>query len=392
MLVPIHSRTPGAHNTEREMRSVFRSQSTEARLTLVLCWAFSASLVVLPWLRIGQDDGTDAAARVVTAVLITVAFVTAIRAQLAVCRGGASLARWWFAPLLLAFGLVPMLWGALSAALLFAWAVVILQYTAGRAALVIGLSTVCFAVLYPRTGLDAVAPVWGALLEVGMNAVILVAVTRLAVLLDDLQFTREVLARRRVDLERERIGRDLHDLMGRTLVAASLRNQTALRSLGDQDPELTARLERLHETISRGQVQLRALTSGPAIAHLDDELATARMLCERVNITLTVEMRERPPSQQEAVIGLVVRENITNVLKHSRASHCTITVDRDGFGTIVAVRNDGSTPTEPTGADPVDSRLARAVEAAGGRTTTEHTAGGEFESVAWLPAPEMARS
>lgn len=389
MLAPTHPRSRTAQSTEREMRSVFTSQSVEARLALALCWLFVGQIVLLPWLRIGQADTVE---RTTTAALITVGAAIMVRIQLSVCRGGDRLARWWFAPVLLAFGLVPMLWGTISAVLVFAWAAVLLQQATGRAAVVVALSAAYFVAAYPRTGLAGVAPVWGALLELGMMTVILVAVTRLAVLLDDLQFTREVLARRRVDLERERVGRDLHDLMGRTLVAASLRNQTALRTLGSDDAELAARLERLHDTISRGQVQLRALTSGPAIAQLDDELATARMLCERVNIALTVDVQDRPPSQQEALVGLVVRENITNVLKHSRASRCSITVSRDGGDTLVVVRNDGSTAPASVAADSVDSRLARAVEAVGGHGTAQQTASGDYVTTARLPAGQAVRT
>lgn len=185
-----------------------------------------------------------------------------------------------------------------------------------------------------------------------------------------------MLARRRVDAERERVGRDLHDIMGRTLVAASLRNQAALRALGDRDPAGARELERLHDTIGRGQAQLRELTSGPVVTRLDEELETCRMLCERVQIELAVDVRREPPGEQAPLVAQVVRESVTDLLGHSRATTCRIVLDRDDSVTVVTVTNDGSVlRVEPPASRPA-GQLARAVVAAGGSIGTEHASGG----------------
>lgn len=368
------------------MLSVFRAQAAEARLALVLCWAVILVPILVKWLRVYQH-GDGGGLELASAVSLTIAFPLFVRTQLATCRGGADLTWPWVPVALLVATLAPMAFGALSLTVSYTVAAAVLLYRPVPAAVVIGVTGAGFLLLYPQSGLQTVVDPVPALIELMVFAVIFVAVTRLAVLLDDLQFTREVLARRRVDVERERVGRDLHDLMGRTLVAASLRNQTALRTLGDRDPDGAQRLERLHETLSRGQVQLRALTSGPAIARLDDELATARMLAERVNITLEVDVRTEPPGPHEALVGLVVRESITNVLKHSRATTCTIVIDRDDDHTVVRVVNDGTIRTGDTSAA-ADSRLARAVQAAGGTSVSRQVRQSEFETVSRIPMPQ----
>ncbi|MDE9364923.1 histidine kinase [Luteipulveratus sp. YIM 133132] len=363
---------------------MFRAQAVEARLALGLCWVILLQPVLLTWIRVDWH-GSPSVANVASSVLAIASLVLFIRGQLAACRGGAALWSTWLTWAAVVLGLLPVLWGSINGALFLAWAVVVLHLRPLRAALTLAATGLLFVVLAPRGPL-ATAPA-AVLVEMALLTLVAVAATRLAVLLDDLHFTREVLARRRVDVERERIGRDLHDLMGRTLVAASLRNQTVLRILGDRDPVTTDRLEELHHLLSRGQQQLRALTSGVAIARLDDELQNARMLCDRVNITLDVQMTGTPPTQHEALAGLAVRENITNVLKHSRASRCAITIDADERETVVRVVNDEVIdPTASLVDAYADSRLTKALTAAGGSCHGRINDAGDFESVARIPS------
>lgn len=378
--------------TGSRLRSVvwrlFRAQAPEARATLVMCWGLLILMAAGFWLRTFE---LGAPGMVGSAVVFTAAVPLFAVVQLHSCRGGEFLRTGWIPPVLLIGAILPAAWGTLSLALALAVAAIALQYRTSTS-LLVSLAMTC-ALVGVLGGTDVLPgiSVFAALTELAMYSVVLFAVTRLAVLLDDLHLTQEVHARRQIDLERERIGRDLHDLMGRTLVAASLRNQTALRTVGDRDPAMAARLEQLHETISRGQVQLRSLTSGPSIARLDDELDNARMLCERLNIRLATEIHKRPPGPLDALCGLVIRENITNVLKHSRASWCAITVDADGSETVITVTNNGGEPGIGSLDSAADSRVARAVAAAGGRTERRLNGVAIFESIARLPGREGAR-
>lgn len=363
--------------------AVFRSQASEARVTLALLWlvlgaiALRSLIVAYP----APGESTLQYATLVTVELLGI--ILLIRSQLVACRGGGHLRVGWVPPLLLGLALLPLLWGVLAFVLVYAAAVAVLHYPKAHAfSVCAALGAVLVIALPVGNPVGAV----GVLLELALLVVIVVAVTVLAVRVDRLYLTQEVLARRRIDLERDRVARDLHDLMGRTLVAASLRNQTALRLLGPGHPETGAQLERLHDTLSVGQVQLRALTNGPMISSLSAELEGARTLCERVNIDLTVDAHENPPGPIDALIGLVVRENITNVLKHNRASWCNvkIRVDDDNDYVTVSVTNDGVTH-QVSPESTVDTRLARAVRAAGGAVEQGFDAGGGFHSTARIP-------
>lgn len=175
-------------------------------------------------------------------------------------------------------------------------------------------------------------------------AVGLEALTRLAQALTDLRVSREQLARLQVDRERNRISRDLHDIVGRTLVAASLRIQAAAQLL-DRDIEGTrAQLERAHQALVDGQADLRRLTSGPITTTLADELKSARALCDRLRIHLTVEASAESVEDSNSLAARVVREGITNMLKHSNARACEVRIATAPV-LDVTITNDGRPPT-----------------------------------------------
>ncbi|MEV6797624.1 histidine kinase [Micromonospora rifamycinica] len=224
-----------------------------------------------------------------------------------------------------------------------------------------------------------------------LTAVVLFTLTRLAVALTEAHYSREHLARTHVDTERHRISRDLHDILGRTLVAASLRNQAALALLDVNPAKAREQLEQVHETITRGQASLRRLTSGAVIVDLPDELSTGGALCARLGISYEVTADEVAPGPLSFLAAQVVRESITNMLRHASPSVCEITIrDRDGLLTVEVV-NDGAARTTalPTGqpASPGTglADLCRRAVAAGGSLEAGPVEGERFRVLARLP-------
>ncbi len=175
-----------------------------------------------------------------------------------------------------------------------------------------------------------------------VTAAVLYAMTRLVVVLRELRTTREHLARLQVDEERSRISRDLHDIIGRTLVAVSLRNQTAMRLIDVDVAKCREQLDQVQSSITAGQAQLRALTSGPVIIGLSSELDTARRLFDRLGIRCSVETVTVEDRAVDQALAAVVREAVTNSLKHSRPHECRITVRRESLATVLSVVNDGA--------------------------------------------------
>lgn len=220
----------------------------------------------------------------------------------------------------------------------------------------------------------------GIALTVLLTAVLQVTLTRLAVALTEAHASREQLARLRVDDERHRISRDLHDIIGRTLVAASLRNEAAQQLLDRDLERAREQLVQVHETIARGQAQLRRLTSGPVIAHLDDELASAEALCRRLGISCTTEADAVENPRAALLAAMIIREGVTNMLRHSTPRACLLAIRRHSTSVTVTVTNDGAAPgPSATGPTP----RARAGTGTADLRTRIEAVGGAFDA-GWI--------
>ena len=174
--------------------------------------------------------------------------------------------------------------------------------------------------------------------------------------------------------ERERIGRDLHDLLGHTLSLITIKAELASK-LASRGDSRAAREIREVERISRGALrEIREAVTGFRRPDLDAELASARLACEAGGIRLTV---DRPvldaTPEQEAVLAMCLREAITNVVRHSAAGRCRASLGCEGRWMRLTVEDDGRGGAIHEGAGLAGMR--ERVEQAGGEMTVE-TAGG----------------
>jgi len=223
-------------------------------------------------------------------------------------------------------------------------------------------------------------------ITVAVIAFALYSMTRLRVVLEELRRTREQIARVRVDEERLRISRDLHDLLGRTLVSASLRNEAALRLLDTDLERCRTQLIALRGAIIDGQARLRALTSGPTLIGLADELVSARELFDRLGLRAEVDAVGVDDPVVDQALAAVVREAVTNALKHGQPTWCRIGVRHESLAIVVSVVNDGvSIPGQGrstgTGLDDIRAR----VESLGGILTAGTVPNNQFRVIARVP-------
>lgn len=250
----------------------------------------------------------------------------------------------------------------------------------------------------------ALARLYGAL-DAGLAFLVVIAalggfvihsMTRLVVVVDELRIARGRLAQLQVDQERERISRDLHDILGRTLVAVSLRNETALRLLGRDDDACRKQLTELQSTVIAGQAQLRALTSGPTLVGLSSELTSAHDLLARLEVRFTVDAVDVEDPTIDQAFAAVVRESVTNMLKHSRPTMCRIGIRRESLAMVLTIVNDKAlTALGGTSSDTSDSLgghtglrdLESRMDSLGGVLTAGPAAGGHFRVIARVPVP-----
>lgn len=157
-----------------------------------------------------------------------------------------------------------------------------------------------------------------------------------------LQKSQDEVKRLAATAERERIGRDLHDLLGHTLTLITVKAELAAR-LAERDLPGAAREIREVEHISRDALQqVREAVGGYRSGGLDAELANARSALTSANVKLAENVD--PPAlsaPQESLLAMVLREAVTNVIRHANAQNCRIELDRRGEQLQLTVRDDG---------------------------------------------------
>ncbi|WP_459802231.1 sensor histidine kinase [Herbidospora sp. RD11066] len=151
---------------------------------------------------------------------------------------------------------------------------------------------------------------------------------------------REAQSRLAVAEERLRFARDLHDLVGHQLSAIAVKSELAVRLAGEGAAgDEMAEVRGLARTALR---ELREAVKGYRELDLTAELASVRGVLEAAGITCTLKLPYREaPGDTAPVFAWVVREAVTNVLRHSTATTCDITLRLTPGETILEVRNNG---------------------------------------------------
>lgn len=209
---------------------------------------------------------------------------------------------------------------------------------------------------------------------------------RLVALARQLEALQPVLTRLSAARERLRIARDVHDLLGLGLSAIALKSDLVTRLI--DRGEITAaagELAELERICAGARADIPAVTGdGPPLS-LRSELATSHQLLSEAGITVRVEIDAQPlPPGLDAVLATVLREAVTNILRHASATGCTIELAANSGAVVFRVANDGlsadsATPTTPGIADVEPARghglsnLTRRVQDAGGHLSATRT-------------------
>ena len=142
--------------------------------------------------------------------------------------------------------------------------------------------------------------------------------------------------------ERERIGRDLHDLLGHTLSVVALKSELA-RKLIDRDLNAARNEISEVERVARDALsQVRNAVSGIRTTALSAELLSATALLEAQGLKVKCETEHvKLPHDRETALALSLREAATNIRRHSGASGVTIRVRKEPTAVVVEVADDG---------------------------------------------------
>ncbi len=212
----------------------------------------------------------------------------------------------------------------------------------------VGPPKVAFAVMFGALAVFLAAAFWfGLALEFKLaGSVFIVIIALINIYYNELnrkdvalKLSQEEVRHLAAMTERERIARDLHDLLGHTLSVITLKSELAAK-LCERGDDRTAREIREIEKISREALsQVREAITGYRAKGLTGELANARVAFETARIAFDYDAPPGPlPSDREAVLAMILREAVTNVLRHSRASQCEIRFRSAKGGRVLETR------------------------------------------------------
>ncbi len=170
----------------------------------------------------------------------------------------------------------------------------------------------------------------------------MIGVARMGSAIRELHAARRELARLAVIEERERLSRDLHDLLGQTLSMITLKSELA-RHLVTEDPERCAQEISEIERVARNSLrEVREAVAGYRQPVLASELEGAQHFLEAAGISSQIDpIQEVLPQVIDATLAWTVREGVTNVIRHSQARHCCVRFTHTNGSVCVEVLSDG---------------------------------------------------
>lgn len=211
----------------------------------------------------------------------------------------------------------------------------------------------------------------------------------------DLDRRREVDARLAVAEERLRFSRDLHDVFGRTLSTVAVKSELAAALAERDDPRGVAEMLQVRGLAEDALKEVREVVQGYRAADLPTELAGARSILNASGVQVRVAGEHLPlPAGAQQALAWVVREGVTNVVRHSQAAECIIELrERDG-GYLLQISNDGvpgtpgapGTPGRTGGTTGSGLRgLTERLGALGGTVQAPQGEAGQYVLRAWVP-------
>jgi two-component system sensor histidine kinase DesK len=253
-----------------------------------------------------------------------------------------------------------------------------------RAALVtlaaVALTTVAIGV---AQGVSASSLAFVVFLTVALGVSMLGA-RRMFQLIVELREARDEVARLTASEQQSRFARDLHDVLGHNLSVIALKSQVARRTIEDDPKAAVAAVADIEGVARQSLKDVRELVAGYRQRSLAEELAVTDELLSAAGIELAVEQPpEIPDGVQGELLAWALREGTTNVIRHSHAFRCRITVTADTEHAGLQIDDDGC--AAPGGDGSGLRGLRERLSEAGGTVQAGPLEGGGFRLAVLIP-------
>lgn len=166
----------------------------------------------------------------------------------------------------------------------------------------------------------------------------------------DLQDANERISELLVAEERQRIARDLHDTLGQKLSLIGLKSDLAGKLIYRDPDKATNELNDIHQTARTALKEVRDIVSTMRAVKLEDEMVHIQQVLKAAQIDCIINGSTRlldTPLLVENVLSMCLKEAVTNVVKHSKASVCKISILQSESEISITVWDNGIGITNP---------------------------------------------
>ena len=177
----------------------------------------------------------------------------------------------------------------------------------------------------------------------------------------DLDAARDSLAAHAARSERRRLSRDLHDALGQSLTAISLKGDLARRLIGADRPAAGREIDELEAVAHSLAAEIEAVARNEREIAFATEADAAVDLLRLAGVDVAVDLQlDTISADASAVLGWAIREGATNILRHADARRCTIHANRQNGLIRLELVNDGASArrVDGTGLRNLADRLA----------------------------------
>lgn len=145
--------------------------------------------------------------------------------------------------------------------------------------------------------------------------------------------------------ERQRIARDLHDTLGQKLSLIGLKSDLAGRLIHKDPQQARLEINDVHQTARTALKEVRQIVSRMRGTRLDEEMFRIKQILKAARIELVMDESVKKLNisrLSENVLSMCLKEAVTNVVKHSRATQCEVTIKQTNTEVIMKVQDNGS--------------------------------------------------
>lgn len=144
--------------------------------------------------------------------------------------------------------------------------------------------------------------------------------------------------------ERQRIARDLHDTLGQKLSMIGLKSDLAARLVEKNPQQAILEIKDIRQTASVALKEVRELVADMRAVRIEEELFRVEQILRAAEIEFKLVGNPKTihmPVLFENVISMCLKEAVTNIVKHSKASTCIVTIEQNENDLMLSVKDNG---------------------------------------------------